>query len=45
VPMSGGKPDCTPSEIVTSKDVNNQPLKVTPAATTVVARTDFTGCS
>ncbi len=45
VPMSGGKTDCTPSEIVTSKDVNNLPLKVTPATTTDVARTDFTGCS
>ncbi len=45
VPMSGGTPDCTPSEIVTSKDASNLPLKVTPATTTDVARTDFTGCS
>jgi len=45
VPMSGGAPDCTPSEVVTSKDTNNQPLKVTPATTTDVGRTDFTGCS
>ncbi len=45
VPMSGGKTDCMLSEIVTSKDLNNQPLKVTPATTTDVARTDFTGCS
>jgi Domain of unknown function (DUF4382) len=45
VPMSGGKTDCMPSEIVTSKDLNNQPLKVTPAITTDVAGTDFTGCS
>src|SRR6266705_4732070 len=45
VPMSGGTPDCTPSEIVTSKDASNLPLKVTPAMTTDVARTDFTGCS
>ena len=45
VPMSGGKTDCTPSEIVTSKDASNLPLKVTPAMTTDVARTDFTGCS
>ena len=45
MPMSVGKTDCTPSEIVTSKDANNLPLKVTPAMTTDVARTDFTGCS
>jgi len=45
VPMSGGTPDCTPSEIVTSKDASNLPLKVTPATITDVARTDFTGCS
>ena len=47
VPMSGGKLDCTPSEIVTSTDASTppKPLKVTPATTTNVARTDFTGCS
>ena len=51
VPMSAstnaGSPDCTPSEIVTTTDANTppQPLKVTPATTTNVARTDFTGCS
>ncbi len=47
VPMSGGTLDCTPSEIVTSTDASTppQPLKVTPAMTTNVARTDFTGCS
>src|SRR5713101_10114819 len=46
-PMSGGTLDCTPSEIVTSTDASTppQPLKVTPAMTTNVARTDFTGCS
>jgi uncharacterized protein DUF4382 len=47
VPSSGGTPDCTPSEIVTSTDASTppQPLKVTPAMTTNVARTDFTGCT
>ncbi len=46
VPGSGGTPDCTPSEIMTSTDINNQPLKATPAPPPVsVARTDFTGCS
>ena len=51
VPMSAatnaGNTDCTPSEIVTSMDASTppQPLKVTPATTTNVARTDFTGCS
>lgn len=37
--------DCSKSEIITSTDINNQPLKVTAATTTDVARTDFTGCS
>jgi hypothetical protein len=45
VPLSGGTPDCTPSEIMTSTDLNNQPLKVTAATITNVARTDFVGCS
>src|SRR6266853_3077641 len=51
VPMSAatnaGNADCTPSEIVTSMDASPppQPLQVTPATTTNVARTDFTGCS
>jgi hypothetical protein len=45
VPLSGGTPDCTPSEVIISMDANNQPLKVTPATTTNVARTDFTSCS
>lgn len=37
--------DCSKSEIMTSSDINNQPLKVTAATTTNVARIDFTGCS
>ena len=45
VPMSGGVPDCSPSEVMTSKDINNAQLKVTAATTTDVARIDFTGCS
>ena len=45
VPLSGGAPDCAPSEMMTSTDMNNQPLKVTAATTTNVARTDFAGCS
>jgi len=45
VPLSGGAPDCTPSEVMTSTDINNQPLKVTAATITNVARTDFAGCS
>lgn len=45
VPMSGGVADCSPSEISTSKDVNNQPLAVTAGSTTNVARIDFTGCT
>jgi Domain of unknown function (DUF4382) len=47
VPMSGGKPDCAPPEIMTSSDASAppQPLKVTAGTTTDVARTDFSGCS
>lgn len=45
IPASGGTPDCSPSEMMTSKDANNQPLRVTASATTNVARVDFTGCS
>jgi len=45
VPNSGGIPDCTPSEITTSSDLNNQPLKVVAGSTTQVARIDFSGCS
>ena len=47
VPSSGGTPDCTPSEIVTSNNASTpaQPLSVMPATTSNVARIDFTGCS
>jgi Domain of unknown function (DUF4382) len=45
VPMSGGVADCTPSEITTTKDVNNQVLAVTAGSITNVARIDFTGCT
>jgi hypothetical protein len=45
VPASGGVLDCSLSEVLTSTDVNNQPLTVTAGATTNVARIDFTGCS
>jgi hypothetical protein len=47
VPMSGGKPDCMPPEIMTSNDASTppRPLKVTAGMTTDVARTDFSGCS
>ena len=44
-PMSGGTAICSPSERMTSKDVNAQPLKVTAGATTSVAELDFSGCS
>ena len=44
-PMSGGTPDCMPSEIMTSKDGTAMPLKVMPATTTNVAEIDFTGCT
>jgi hypothetical protein len=43
-PLSGMSA-CIPSEQMTSKDINNQPLKVIAGATTSVARIDFTGCS
>ncbi len=45
IPSSGGAPDCSPSEIMTSMDASNAPLAVTPATVTNVARTDFAGCS
>ena len=45
LPMSGGLPDCSPAELTTAKDANNQPLQVTASATTDVARIDFAGCS
>jgi len=45
LPMSGGVSDCSPSELTSSKDVNNQPLAANAGSTTNVARIDFTGCS
>ena len=45
VPMSGGTADCTPPEVPEAKDTMGQPLKVTAATTTNVARIDFSGCS
>lgn len=45
VPMSGGVADCSPSEMTTSKEANNQPLAVTAGSTINVARSDFIGCS
>jgi Domain of unknown function (DUF4382) len=45
VPMSGGTADCTPPEATATKDTMGQPLKVTAATTTNVARIDFSGCS
>ena len=47
VPMSGGKPDCMPPEIMTSDDASTppRPLNVTAGMTTNVARMDFSGCS
>lgn len=45
IPMSGGTPDCMPSEIMTSKDATAMPLKVQPATTTNVAEIDFAGCT
>jgi hypothetical protein len=44
VPMIGGK-DCMPPEMTAAKDANGQPLSVTAATTTSVARIDFGGCS
>lgn len=45
VPNSGGILDCMPSEVTTSSDVNNQPLRVVAGSTTQVARIDFSGCT
>ena len=45
LPNSGGTADCSPSEIMTTTDMNNATLVVTPATLTTVARTDFKGCS
>jgi hypothetical protein len=44
-PLSGGIPDCVSNEQTTSKDINGQPLKVTPGGTTTVARIDYSGCT
>jgi len=44
-PNSGGVADCMPSEMTTSSDANNQPLRVVAGSTTQVARIDFSGCS
>ncbi len=45
IPQSGGIPDCIPSELMTSKDSNGQPLRVTAGSATGVLRIDFMGCS
>jgi hypothetical protein len=45
LPMSGGVSDCSPSELTSPKDMNNQPFAVNAGSTTNVARIDFTGCS
>jgi uncharacterized protein DUF4382 len=44
VPLSGGTPDCTPSEQTTAKDATAAPLKALPATTTNVAEIDFSSC-
>ena len=44
-PMSGGAPDCSPAEQMTSKDATAMPLKVLPATTTNVAEIDFSSCT
>jgi hypothetical protein len=45
VPLSGGIPDCMPSEQITAKDSTAGPLKALPATTTNVAEIDFNSCS
>jgi hypothetical protein len=45
VPNSGGTSNCSPSEIMTTTDINNAALVVASATVTTVARTDFKGCS
>jgi hypothetical protein len=45
VPLSGGTPDCTPSEQTTAKDATAAPLKALPATTTNVAEIDFSSCT
>lgn len=44
VPLSGGTPDCTPSEQMVAKDSSALPLKALPATTTAVAEIDFSTC-
>jgi uncharacterized protein DUF4382 len=44
VPLSGGTPDCTPSEQMVAKDSTSLPLKALPATTTTVAEIDFSTC-
>lgn len=44
MPMSGGTPDCTPSEQMVAKDSTAAPLKALPATTTNVAEIDFSTC-
>ena len=44
VPLSGGKPDCTPSEQMVAKDSSALPLKALSATTTTVAEIDFSSC-
>jgi hypothetical protein len=44
VPLSGGTPDCTPSEQMVSKDSTAAALKALPATTTTVAEIDFSSC-
>jgi len=44
VPLSGGTPDCTPSEQMVSKDSTSLPLKALPATTTTVVEIDFSSC-
>jgi Domain of unknown function (DUF4382) len=43
-PMSGGTPDCTPSEQMVAKDSTAAPLRALPATTTNVAEIDFSTC-
>ena len=44
VPLSGGTPDCTPSELMVAKDSTAAPLKAVAATTTTVAEIDFSSC-
>jgi hypothetical protein len=44
IPLSGGTPDCTPSEQMVSKDSTAAALKALPATTTNVAEIDFSTC-